>query len=58
MNPSSKLSVCTALAVAFGLFLGAIPDSFAKKQRIKVDPIYDQRWEQVRTALYPDQNSN
>jgi len=61
MNPSSKLSAIISFAIAFGvfpfgLFLSAIPDSYANKQKIKVDPIYDQRWEQVRTALYPDQN--
>lgn len=46
---------CAVVALA-ALTLPALTDASQEtKQKIKVDPVYDERWEQVRTALFPDQ---
>ncbi len=52
---SSTLQACcflTVVALALPVAVGASQET---KKKIKVDPIYDQRWEQVSTALFPDQ---
>lgn len=50
-----KISKGQFAVTIFALLTLAASKGFANQQKIKVDPSYDKRWEQVRTALYPDQ---